>query len=124
MRFKPKHPLGVEDCNCKTTPHFLNSARVAGGGDALPRLRTIRKSETQKVECFDPADRPASQGEASLRNGLSARTLGSELIRSFRLMSIVLAAPKNYYSEATLTLVGIHPTVISEFSPKVLKKVE
>ena len=122
MRFKPKHPLGVEDCNCKTTPHFLNSARVAGKGNPLARLRTIRKSGTQKVECFDPADRPASQGEAGPCNGLSARTLGSELIRSFRLMSIVLAAPENYYSEATLTLVGIHPTVLSEFSPKVLKK--
>ena len=122
MRFEPKHPLGVEDCNCKTTPHFLNCARVAGKGNSFARLRTIRKSETQKVECLDPADRPASQEEAGLRNGLSARTLGSELIRSFRLMSIVLAAPENYYSEATLTLVGIHPTVRSEFSPKVLKK--
>ena len=122
MRFKPKHPLGVEDCNCKTTPHFLNSARVAGKGNVLAGLRTIRKSETQTVECFHPADRPASHGEASHRNGLSARTLGSELIRSFRLMSIVLGAPENYYSEATLTLVGIHPTVVSEFSPKMLKK--
>ncbi len=124
MRFKPKHPLGVEDCNCKTTPHFLNSARVAGKGNALPRLRTTSKSETQKVEFFDPADRPASQGEVRLRNGLSARILGSRVIRSFRLMSIVLGAPKNYYSEATLTLVGIHPTVNSEFSPKILIKIE
>jgi hypothetical protein len=124
MRFKPKHPPGVEDCNCTTTPHFLNSARVAGKGNTLARLRTIRKSETQKVECSDPADHPACQGEPGLRNGLSAHVLGSRLIRSFRLMSIVLAAPKNYYSEATLTLVGIHPTVISELSPKVLKKLE
>jgi hypothetical protein len=122
MRFKPKHPPGVEDCNCKTTPHFLNSARVAGKGNALARLRTTRKSETQKVEYSDPAGRSAGQSEPGLRNGLSARILGNRLIRSFRLMSIVLAAPENYYSEATLTLVGIHPTVISEFSPKVLKK--
>jgi hypothetical protein len=91
MRFKPEDPLRVEDCNCKTTPHFLNSARLAGKGDPRARIRTIRKSETQKVECFDPADRPASQREASLRNGLSARTLGSKLIRSFRLMLIVSA---------------------------------
>lgn len=83
MRFKPKHPPGVEDCNCTSTPHFLNSARVAGKGNTLARLRTIRKSETQKVECSDPADHPASQGEPSLRNGLSARVLGSRLTRSF-----------------------------------------
>lgn len=115
MRFNPKHPLRVEDCNCKTTPHFLNSARVPARATPL-RLRTIRKSETQKVEYPDV--------KPGLRNGLSARVLGSRLIRSFRLMSIVLAAPKNYYSEATLTLVGIHPTVNSEVSPKVLIKRE
>jgi len=63
MRVRPRHSCGVEDRNCKTTPRLLNSARVGGRGNPLPRLRTIRKIETQKVGFCNPADRPARQGE-------------------------------------------------------------